>query len=125
MKDLKNGICSICGGDEGIHQYETMFCPVGGVEENRYDKLNEKYYHQQWQNTTFVDSGEESLRIDAFRTAQKCGLLPSELLEQRDEMLALLKKMNIHFHSWIRQNKNTLGYEHAKQARELIKKATS
>jgi predicted nucleotide-binding protein (sugar kinase/HSP70/actin superfamily) len=86
MKDLRNGICSVCGGDEGIHQYETMFCPVGGVEENRYDKLNNKYYPQKWQNTTFIDSGEESLRVDAINTANKCGLLPSELLKEVEEL---------------------------------------
>ena len=33
-----------------------------------------------------------TLIADAFNTANKCGLLPSELLEQRDELMRVLKK---------------------------------
>ena len=32
------------------------------------------------------------IALDAFNTANKCGLLPSELLSQRDELLSCLKK---------------------------------
>ena len=34
------------------------------------------------------------LVLDSFNTAQKCGLLPSELLEQRDQLLRHIKAVN-------------------------------
>lgn len=34
-----------------------------------------------------------SLILDTFETANKCNLLPSELLDQRDELLANLKRL--------------------------------
>ena len=42
-----------------------------------------KYHKEQESNATLIS--------DAFNTANKCGLLPSELLEQRDELLTCLK----------------------------------
>lgn len=47
---------------------------------------------------TFTISFKESeanakLIADAGNTAQKCGLLPSELLAQRDELLSVLTKL--------------------------------
>ena len=39
----------------------------------------------------------EQLIIDAGNTAQKCDLLPSELLEQRDELLGALKEIKKDF----------------------------
>ena len=38
-------------------------------------------------------TNDSLLIIDAGNTAQKCGLLPSELLEQRDELLSALKSI--------------------------------
>ena len=35
-----------------------------------------------------------NLFVDAHNTAQKCGLLPSELLKQRDELKEALKEMS-------------------------------
>ena len=44
------------------------------------------------------------LVIDAGNTAQKCGLLPSELLKQRDELKEMLARFMNHFsdvrHDW-------------------------
>lgn len=47
--------------------------------------------------TTFTysdqDEANAQLIADAFNTANKCDMLPSELLEQRDELLKLLKSV--------------------------------
>ena len=37
--------------------------------------------------------------VDSFNTAQKCGLLPSELLRQRDELRELLRRFKNTFSS--------------------------
>lgn len=39
-----------------------------------------------------VATNNMRLIVNAARTAQKCGLLPSELLKQRDELLEALKE---------------------------------
>jgi hypothetical protein len=33
--------CKNCGGDKGIHHYQTMQCPVGGREETRTNRTQE------------------------------------------------------------------------------------
>ena len=46
-----------------------------------------------WHGADFVGEAHNVVKIvlDAGNTAQKCGLLPSELLKQRDELLEALK----------------------------------
>lgn len=39
--------------------------------------------------------GNAQLIADVFNTANKCDMLPSELLEQRDEVISLLKRIVI------------------------------
>ncbi|HJS00513.1 MAG TPA: hypothetical protein VJ780_06230 [Flavobacterium sp.] len=55
---------------------------------------------------------------NAGTTANKCGLLPSELLEQRDEMLEALRSIS---HAYDMDNFSYLNFNEIKQ---LIKKAT-
>ena len=65
MKDFRNDICKHCGATEGIHQYETGKCPKWGKEEVRMDRYSGEYLKQQWDETTFKDSGMENLRSSA------------------------------------------------------------
>ncbi len=44
---------------------------------------------------TPVTNANAELIADAGNTIQKCGLLPSELLEQRDRLLAALKELYV------------------------------
>lgn len=63
------------------------------------------------------------LIADAGTTASKCGLLPSTLLEQRDELLdALMSMLNI-FNRGIEPN--TFGEKVCNKAKQAIEKATS
>ena len=50
-------------------------------------------------NINSSDKGWNNLKLvlDAGNTAQKCGLLPSELLRQRDELREALKQL-VHLH---------------------------
>lgn len=43
------------------------------------------------------EKSDADLIADAFNTAQSCGLLPSELLKQRDQLLTALKEL-VHLH---------------------------
>lgn len=61
LSSFKTGMCANCGASEGLHQYETMFCPKNGIEENRFNKLTGKYFPQQWEKTTFLDEGLKRL----------------------------------------------------------------
>ena len=58
---------------------------------------------------------------DAGNTAQKCGLLPSELLEQRDELLRVLNQINNHWETGNFSRERLMW----NSMREAIKKATS
>jgi aminoglycoside phosphotransferase len=53
--------CGNCGADAGLHHYETMQCPKNGIEETRFDRINNKFYPQQWEETTFVDAEQKKL----------------------------------------------------------------
>jgi hypothetical protein len=48
-----------------------------------------------WHGADFVGEAHNVVKIvlDAGNTAQKCGLLPSELLKQRDELLRMLNSL--------------------------------
>lgn len=64
------------------------------------------------------------LIADAGTTANKCGLFPSELLEQRNELLEALKSITYY---WNTPNKGSLNehVEHSlKLAEQAIKNAT-
>ena len=75
---------------------------------------------QGWGTNNSIELWEANAKLitDAGNTAQKCGLLPSELLEQRDELLNTLK--------WVRRKYE---YTLCKEADDMmdgaIKKATS
>lgn len=60
---MKNstGKCYHCGAEQGLHQYKSMLCPKNGIEETRFDKIKNQYYPQQWEETTFEDSGIKKL----------------------------------------------------------------
>lgn len=45
---FNNDVCLNCGGDKGLHHYETMQCPLNGIEA----PVNAK--EQIWENTTFL-----------------------------------------------------------------------
>lgn len=46
---LTDGNCGICGGSQGIHQYETWKCPLHGKEA----RIGEK---QVWLESTFINA---------------------------------------------------------------------
>ena len=54
------------------------------------------------------------IALDAFNTANKCGLLPSELLSQRDELLFRLKDMCFYHEVNSSWDKGNNGYYKAK-----------
>ena len=59
---------------------------------------------------------DAQLIADAGTTANKCGLLPSEILEQRDELLEAFKSMNIILKGFKRLDKSTIGYRAQEKA---------
>lgn len=61
------------------------------------------------------------LIVDAGNTYNKCGLSASELLEQRNELLAALKLMTIQLNQWATQEEGTIGKEWANKALNAIK----
>ena len=71
----ETGICYNCGADQGLHQSETMQCPRHGIEETRFDKLKGKFYPQQWDSTTFEDSGLLSKTNFCLRSPSLCPTL--------------------------------------------------
>lgn len=54
LDSFKTHTCSNCGGDYGIHQFETMKCPYLGREAYFGNK-------QIWMESTFDDSGLRKL----------------------------------------------------------------
>lgn len=67
--------------------------------------------------------GNANLFVDALSIVQKCDLMPSDLLEQRDELLALLSRSideieNLQFE----HNDGANGSYYLEQAKELIQK---
>ena len=71
----------------GITEGEVKIDRKGGWIETADGRLICECTHCNYQsdaNLVFI--------ADAFNTANKCGLLPSELLEQRDELMRVLKK---------------------------------
>lgn len=60
------------------------------------------------------------LIADAGTTANKCGLLPSELLEQRDELLEALQKMCEYHEKMATWDKGDNGYYSAKKLIQKI-----
>lgn len=53
------GKCIYCGADEELHHYETNQCPKHGIEEMR------DGHKQEWDETTFYDSGLSKLEAAA------------------------------------------------------------
>lgn len=68
MKEIQytTGKCYYCGAELGIHKSETLNCPKDGKEEMRWDDLNNRYYPQQWNRTTFEDSGIKKIELASF-----------------------------------------------------------
>lgn len=58
--------CKNCGGDEGIHHFETGQCPVGGREAST-------GHRQEWKWTTFEseDNKVEKLRKDVNELSRR------------------------------------------------------
>ena len=73
---MENGTCKNCGADYELHQYETLKCPKHGIEENRFDRIEGKYYPQRWEETVF--DGSEKVDIEAL---QKQNAMLLEALE--------------------------------------------
>ncbi len=74
--------CGNCGADYGLHHFETFKCPKDGVEENRWNDRTNKYYPQQWEETTFIDAAKKKLEDAA-----------PELLEALKEMCELAERL--------------------------------
>ena len=87
VKPIANDICINCGASEVLHHFETRQCPKNGIEGWR------EGCKQKWESTVFEDGGHRALEIDAFTTYNACGLLPSELLAQRDNLLNFIKEL--------------------------------
>jgi hypothetical protein len=54
--------CKNCGGERGLHQYQTMQCPVGGVEAPGLRK-------QEWMTLTFQMEDDSAARIAELEAA--------------------------------------------------------
>ena len=48
------GICGNCGGDYGIHHFETDQCPLGGIESHAIP--------QKWESTHFINDDFKRLQ---------------------------------------------------------------
>lgn len=66
---------------------------------------------------TFCNEDDSTLFADALTTVQKCGLMPSELMQQRDELLELLAHMRP-----IYKEDSDLFYKYENKKDELIYK---
>jgi hypothetical protein len=71
--------CKNCGGDRGIHHYETDQCPVGGREAS----INQK---QEYKSTTFEIETENE--VDELRKSVNELLARVETLEHEVESLS-------------------------------------
>ena len=58
---MRNATCKNCGGDAGLHHYETDQCPVGGREA----PIGHK---QEWKTTTYEP--EDSVSATVYAQAQ-------------------------------------------------------
>lgn len=61
--NFKTGICANCGADFGLHQSETNACPKNGIEISM--SAWDRGERQQWEETTWEDSGEKQLKDSA------------------------------------------------------------
>ena len=87
-----------------------------------------EFWHHHGNTSTKEEAiANAELTCDAFNTIQKCGLMPSELLEQRDELLeclsTLLKENRIKEASVI-SGPNSILNDNLTKANELINKIT-
>ena len=74
-------------------------------------------------STNEVDFANAKLIVDAGNTANRCGLFPSEILEQRDELLEQLRSI---IDGTAFDNDSGLIWEHRRNEIEtVIKKITS
>lgn len=67
---------------------------VNGDDEDWMTLTIYNYSNSDKKEREFAKANAE-LIADAGNTIQSCGLLPSELLKQRDEMIALLKEVKV------------------------------
>jgi len=71
-----NTTCKNCGGDEGLHHYQTNQCPVGGREA----PVGRK---QEWKSTTFEPDKKDEiveLREELKKLSVRVEQLEAELL---------------------------------------------
>lgn len=121
MKDLE-----ITKGKWLIDSSEDGTCIISDLDTNTIciaDIVDESKQH--WGVSVKAGLANAILIIDAGNTAQKCGLPPSELLEQRDELLEALSGLLRDFKEVISENNlepQMAGYIGV--AENLIKKAT-
>lgn len=71
---MKDDTCKNCGGSEGLHHYQTMQCPVGGVGS----------YPSIWMDSRFEAVSNEVTRL---RDALAAELEHSAALQERIETL--------------------------------------
>lgn len=69
--------CKNCGGGKGLHHYQTMQCPVGGVEA----RIDRK---QEWMTDRFEPVSDE---VTQLRDALAAELARGAALQERIEML--------------------------------------
>jgi len=80
-------------------------------------------------NSTFrtIEESQANAKLiaDAGTTINKCGLMPSELLEHRNDLLEALIKLtsNAGLQKYVSDNKNTLLSESFNKAKQAIEKA--
>lgn len=89
MGKLDNNLCANCGADSGLHRFDTLQCPQGGVEETRFDRYTGKYLVQQWEETVFLGQLDAVLEKDAKEIYQQCEKLSSELFQENNELREL------------------------------------
>ena len=101
----QNDTCRNCGGDEGLHHYQTMQCPVGGVEANINHK--QKYMTSRYE--------QESDDLAACRDALAAQMSETESLRER---IAALNAENHVLHSAL-----TLAQTRARDAGRKLRRA--
>lgn len=90
MQNFKTDICTHCGADTGLHQFETMNCPKNGSEETR------EGFKQIWMQTVFEDSGEKRLRDSAPKLYEALQTIASVLQDWNKVEMGKYKNLIVH-----------------------------
>lgn len=112
MKEITNGEWKLSKDNKGI-DIDGKLCitcwQVGKVDQTRLNgeswlEMMDRTKAEREMKFETMPKENASFIMDAYNTANKCGLLPSELLKQRDELLEALKEVRQHMTAHIPEN---------------------